>query len=175
MRKSALYLFLAIALLWNSGCQTSPRDEDFIPMFVNFHLEATENERRGRTETLNFPDRGLELEVNRQAVFTPYDIRDVELIETRDGPAFAFYLNQDATRDFMRNLRERDRDRHLVAVISSELAQIRPIFGAAPIRRSFSGGVIYMYLEFPNEEAENLAFHLSRTARAVQSEIDGRR
>ncbi|MCC5788348.1 MAG: hypothetical protein JJT75_01845 [Opitutales bacterium] len=178
MRKFLLFLSLLTTSVFFTGCQTSPRSQqgDFEPLFAKFYLEAPEDTRlRGRTETITLPISDVQIDVDVRAVFVEWDITQVELVDTRDGPVFAFRLTRDAARDFMRDIRERDRQRRLVVIITADDPSFRPIVGAAPVVRSFSGGIVYMYLEIPDERAPEIARSLDMTSEAIQDEIAGRR
>ncbi|MCH8475248.1 MAG: hypothetical protein LAT55_08470 [Opitutales bacterium] len=178
MRKFLLFLSLVTTTVFFTGCQTGPRSQrgDFEPLYAKFYLEAPDDTRmRGRTETVTLPISDVQIDVDVRAVFVEWDITEVELVETRDGPVFAFRLTRDAARDFMRDIRERDRQRRLVTVISSDNPSVRPIVGAAPVARAFSGGIVYMYLEISDERAAEVARNLDLTSEAIQREISGRR
>ena len=178
MRKLVSLILLFTAAIFFNGCQTGPggRGGDFEPLYAKFYLEAPSDQRmRGRTETVRLPISEVEIDVDVRAVFVEWDIVEVDVVETNDGPIFAFRLTRDAARDFMRNIRERDRDRRLVAVITADNPAMRPLVGAAPVERSFSGGIVYMSLEIPDAMVPETAINLDRTSEHIQDEISGQR
>lgn len=150
----------ALALLLLAGCQSKdPRD--VASVLPRFFLEAGGD---AAGTPLVLPKSGVNLRVNSKPVITEGDILDAELVQVELGKCLMFKLTPSAARDFYR-LSGSHQGRRLVLVINDDPLGARRIDGA------IADGVIFIFVETPEEQLPGLVEKLKQSAAATQREI----
>ena len=149
---------LGVMLLAGSSSGRKPRD--FVPMAVRFHLETA----GGEGGPFALPQGGVVLALNQKPVLTEGDVANVELVQVDLGRCVMFQLTPAATRDFYR-LSVTHQGRRLALLLDGVPAGARRIDGA------IADGVLFMFLERPDEMLPALVDNLRKNAAAVQREI----
>ncbi len=154
--RNLLVVTILAGLVLLSGCRTF-RGEDFPSHVARFYVETSEAypERFRVPVTLPYSEATIQIDPNIQ--IAEFDIENVEVFEAELGPAVAFRLSSDAARDF-RMLTYNNQGRRLVLLVN-EL----PV-GAMMIRRGIEDGVISMYLEYPDEDLDELVEYINKTS-----------
>ncbi|HEY1107189.1 MAG TPA: hypothetical protein VGE76_01110 [Opitutaceae bacterium] len=153
-----LLLFVGIAL---AGCASKNEKRDYTPSVARFLLEAGGG-TAGMAVTL--PQSGVVVPVTPKPVFNEGDIVGVELVQVELGKALMFQLNGSAARDLYR-LTGSHQGRRLVLSLNDVALGARRIDGAIP------DGVIFIFVEVPDEELPKLVENLKKTTIDVQKEI----
>lgn len=143
------------------GCASSSAPRDYKPTWARFFLEAA-NGADGTALTL--PRSGVNLTVNAKPVITEGDILDVELVQVDLGKCLAFKLTPTAARDFYR-LSGSHQGRRLALIINDESLGARRIDGA------IADGVVFVFVELPDEQLPTLVENLKKSSSALQREL----
>lgn len=159
-----LWLLVGLGALPLAGCNTASKPRDQAPMAVRFHLENA----GGDGVPFALPQSGVVLAVNQRPVLTEGDVANVELVQVDLGRCVMFQLTPAATRDFYR-LSVTHQGRRLALLIDGVPAGARRIDGA------IADGVVFMFLERPDEALPALVDNLRKNASAVQREIARKR
>ncbi|MBL9202991.1 MAG: hypothetical protein JNL39_20950 [Opitutaceae bacterium] len=149
-----------LAALLLTGCGSAPAPRDYVPMAVRFHLEST----GGEGVPFTLPRSGVAVGLNPRPVLTEADVANVELVQVDLGRCLMFQLTPAATRDFYR-LSVTHQGRRLALLLDGAAAGVRRIDGA------IADGVVYMFLERPDETLPGLVENLKKSTAAVQREI----
>ena len=110
------------------------------------------------------PQSGVHLTVNPQPVVAEGDFTNVELVQVELGKCLMFQLSPSAARDFHR-LSGSHQGRRLVLVINGE-----PL-GARRIDGPVANGVVFVFIELPDEALPKLVENLKSTTVTLQREI----
>lgn len=160
-------LFPSCCLLWvvvligSSGCQsTQPATSDGT-VWARFHLESAPDVGG---LPLALPQSGSRIAVNPKPVITEGDVVNVELVQVDLGKCLMFQLTPSAARDFYR-LSGTHQGRRLVLMINDVAVGARRIDGA------MADGVVYIFVETPDDELPQLAARLKKSSIAYQREI----
>ncbi len=151
----------AVLLLGSSGCQsTRPATSDGT-VWARFHLESAPDVAG---LPLALPQSGSRIAVNPKPVITEGDVVNVELVQVDLGKCLMFQLTTSAARDFYR-LSGTHQGRRLVLVVNDVAVGARRIDGA------MADGVVYIFVELPDDELPQLAARLKKSSIAYQREI----
>jgi hypothetical protein len=156
-------LFFAAGLLL-AGCASREAPRDFTRTLARFYLENTSND--GTPVTL--PRSAVSLMLNPKPVITEGDITNVELVQVELGKCLMFQLTPAGVRDFYR-LSVAHQGRRLALQIDGSVVGARRIDGA------ITNGVIYVFVELPDEALPALVENLKKTSAAVQREVNRQR
>jgi hypothetical protein len=160
MRRLALAA-LTVAGLWSAGgCQSARTPRDYTTMTARFYLEAA----NGDGTPLMLPQSGVRLSVNSKPVITEGDIINVELVKVDLGKCLLVQLSPSASRDFYR-LSVAHQGRRLVMMVNDTALGARRIDGA------ITNGVVYVFVEVPEEELGGLVTNLKKSSIAMQREL----
>jgi hypothetical protein len=144
-----------------SGCASSRAPKDYTPTWGRFFLEAANN---ADGTPLSLPRSGVNLTVNSKPVITESDVVNVELVQVDLGKCLMFQLTPTAARDLYR-LTGSHQGRRLALVINDAALGARRIDG--PI----SDGVVFVFVEVPDEELPALVQNLKKSSIALQAEL----
>ena len=161
MKRSALFGLIVGCVLGLIGCNTSKPPRDYKPAVARFFLEAG-NGATGTQVTL--PRSGVTLIMNAKPVLTEGDITDVELVQVELGKCLAFKLTASAARDFYR-MSGSHQGRRLALTINGDAIGARRIDGA------IADGVVFVFVETPDELLPQMVENLKKTSMAMQREI----
>lgn len=151
---------LALAGFLLIGCGTTPSADRPAPALARFFLESAD----ARGAEMALPQSGVRLVVNPQPVLVEGDFTNVELMQVELGKCLMFQLSPSAGRDFHR-LSGSHQGRRLVLVINGT-----PL-GARRIDGPVANGVVYVFLELPDEALPTLVENLRATTARLQREI----
>lgn len=156
---------LCVLVLGSTACQsTRPATSDGA-VWARFHLESA-SDTPGLL--LALPQSGSRIAVNAKPVFTEGDVVNVELVQVDLGKCLMFQLTSSASRDFYR-LSGTHQGRRLVLVVNDVAVGARRIDGA------MADGVVYIFVETPDDELPQLAARLKKSSIAYQREIARKR
>lgn len=158
-RCAAVALLLGAMLV--AGCTSASAPKDYTPTWARFFLEAA-GDTVGTPTVL--PRSGVNVAVNSKPVMTEGDIVNVELVQVELGKCLMFQLTPSAARDFYR-LSGSHQGRRLVLVVNDVTLGARRLDG--PI----ADGVIYIFVETPEEELPGLVRNLKKSSVAMQQEL----
>ncbi|HEY1109865.1 MAG TPA: hypothetical protein VGE76_14550 [Opitutaceae bacterium] len=157
--KIGLLLLLGVVL---AGCASSKNEKrDYTATSARFFLEAG-GDSTGMA--IQLPQSGVTVAINQKPVITEGDIVGVELVQVELGKALMFKLNGSASRDFYR-LTGTHQGRRLVLTLNDASVGARRIDGAIP------DGVIFIFVEVPDDDLPKLVENLKKTTIDVQKEI----
>jgi hypothetical protein len=139
------------------GCAGAGVPRDFVPVVARFFLEAAGND--GVPVTL--PQSGVNVIVNPKPVITEGDIVNVELVQVELGRCLMFQLSPSAARDFYR-LSVTHLGRRIALLLDGAPAGARRLDGA------IGDGVIYVFVERPDEALPALVQQLKKSSAALQ-------
>lgn len=158
--RQRLWVLGGLGVMLLAGCSSAKKPRDFVPMAVRFHLETA----GGEGVPFALPQSGVVLALNQKPVLTEGDVANVELVQVDLGRCVMFQLTPAATRDFYR-LSVTHQGRRLALLLDGVPAGARRIDGA------IADGVLFMFLERPDEMLPALVDNLRKNAAAVQREI----
>ena len=153
-------LLAGLAAIGLSGCASKPPPRDYTPVAIRFHLESND----GDGAPVMLPQSRVSLTVNPKPVLTEGDIVLVELVQVDLGRCLMFQLSPAATRDFYR-LSVTHQGRRMVLMLDDTAMGARRIDG--PI----TNGVVFMFIERPDESLPAIVENLRKSTAAVQREI----
>jgi hypothetical protein len=152
--KSAFFLFTALVL---AGCQAPPPPRDYVPAVADFYLESND----ARAVSVTLPKSGVKLAITRVPAILAGDIADVELAQVELGRCLRFQLTPAAARDLYR-LSASNQGRRLVLLINGAA------FGARPLEAPITDGMLFVFVEMPDEALPALVANLKRTSADLQ-------
>lgn len=147
-------------VLLAAGCASSPPAKDYVPTVARFYLESGND--GGAPATL--PRSGVALRLNPQPVVTEGDIVSVDLVQVDLGKCLLFHLTPSGVRDFYR-LSVTHQGRRLALQVDGVVVGARRIDGA------ITDGMIFIFVELPDEALPKLVENLRRTSAELQREI----
>ena len=160
MKRRLILSCLALVTLGLGACKSSPKALDYTRVIARFFLEV-----QGSDGTLiQLPLSGVQIFVNPKPVLTEGDIVSVELVQVDLGKCLMFQMTSSAARDFYR-LSTTNQGRRLVLTLDGVAAGARRIDGA------IANGIVYVFVERPDDSLVTLVDNLKRTSSAVQKEI----
>lgn len=151
-------MLLAVGLALG-GCRSATGERAARPAVARFFLEAADN----RSTSVTLPRSGVTIAVNAQPVITEGDIADVALAQVDLGRCLMFKVTSPAMRDLYR-LTGAHQGRRLVLTLNDQ-----PI-GARRIDGPISDGVLFIFVEWPDEALPRLVADLKQTSAVVQRE-----
>ncbi len=152
---------LGIIWLWcGCGCQSTSAPRDYTSMAARFFLEAANADGT----PVMLPRSGVRLSVNSKPVITEGDIVNVELVQVDLGKCLLVQLTPTATRDFFR-LSATHQGRRLVMTIDGQALGARRIDGV------ITNGVLFVFVEVPDDELPALVNNLKKSSVAMQREL----
>jgi len=164
IKTRSLFLFgLVSLLLVGAGCQT--RSEKLEQTSVARFLIESDTAKGGLRVTL--PISGVSLRAAPKPVITEFDLRRVVEAEVEMGRCVLFELSSAANRDLYR-LTASNIGRRLVVVINGEA------LGARLIDRPMEPGMLFIFLEVPDESLPALVENLNATTMKIQKEVERR-
>lgn len=149
-------LLLAVVLL--GGCRTTPPAQ-VRPVVARFWLE----DASGGAVAMQLPVSESVIRVAARPVISEFDIVNVELAEVELGRCLMFQLTPGAARDLFR-LSASNQGRRLVLMLNDQPA------GARLIEQPIEGGVLYTFVERPDEALTEIVRGLKQTAATVRRE-----
>lgn len=160
MKRITIHLLVAAGLALAGGCASSSGPKPGADTLARFHLESPP----GQGTPVALPRSQVGLMVNPKPVITEGDVVNVELVQVDLGRCLMFQLTPAAARDFYR-LSGSNQGRRLVLFLNGTAVGARRIDGA------ITDGVVFVFVELPEEELPALVERLKRTAVAVQREM----
>ncbi len=151
---------LALVGVLLGGCGATVPVERQAMSLARFFLESADT----RGAEMALPQSGVHLTVNPQPVVAEGDFTNVELVQVELGKCLMFQLSPSAARDFHR-LSGSHQGRRLVLVINGE-----PL-GARRIDGPVANGVVFVFIELPDEALPKLVENLKSTTVTLQREI----
>lgn len=154
-----LLLPLALAAV-AGGCQSAPAGTAAErPAVARFFLETSGERAVG----VVLPRSAVRIAINPQPAITEGDFADIALAQVDLGKCLAFRVTAAAMRDLYR-LTGANQGRRLVLMVNDD-----PI-GARRIDGPIEDGVLFVFVELPDEALPKLVADLQVTTRAVQRE-----
>lgn len=153
---------VVLAFLWVSfggGCQTAA-PQAYTSLAARFFLEAANTDGT----PVMLPHSGVRLSVNSKPVITEGDILNVELVQVDLGKCLLVQLTPSASRDFFR-LSATHQGRRLVMTVNGEAIGARRIDGV------ITNGVLFVFVEVPEDKLPALVDNLKQSSIAMQREI----
>lgn len=147
---------MGLALLL-AGCRTTEPAVNYNPTLARFFLESA----GGAGAEFVLPRSGVRLVVNAKPVFTEGDVVGVELAQVELGRCLMFTLTPAAARDFYR-LSGSNQGRRLLLLLNGAPAGARRLDG--PI----ADGVVFVFVEMPDEALPGLVSDLKQSTAAIQ-------
>lgn len=160
MRRRTTSLLLAVGLAGLAGCGTTPESRLVADTVARFYLESPP----GQGTPVTLPRSQVGLRVNPKPVLTEGDLANVELVQVDLGRCLMFQLTPAAARDFYR-LSVTNQGRRLVLHLNGAALGARRLDGA------ITDGVVFVFVELPDDELPGLVERLKRTIAAVQREV----
>jgi hypothetical protein len=155
---------LAAMGLGLAGCQAGKSTPGLGVPRASFFLEAPD----GQGTPIVLPKSGVWIDVNRQPVFTPSDIINIEIAQVELGQCLMFQLTPTAARDAYR-LTGSHQGRRLVLAIDGV-----PL-GARRIDAPIADGIVFVFVEVPDSALPELVGGLKRGAAEMQREMRRKR
>ena len=143
------------------GCQGTSAPKDYTPLRARFFLEASET---NAGTVVGLPRSGVNVTVNAKPVLTEGDFINVELAQVDLGKCLMFELTPTARRDFYR-MSGSHQGRRLVLTVNDDAIGARRIDGA------IENGVVFIFVETPEEQLPRLVENLKKSAIAMQQEL----
>ncbi len=159
----SLFVVLLLAILGSSGCR-SMRGRDFPHHVARFFIETSERFPESHRNEITLPYSEANIIIDPRVQIGEWDIHHVDVFEAELGKAIAVHLMPDAARD-VRMLSYNNQGRRLVLMVNGY-----PV-GAKQINRGIENGVIFMYLEQPDEDLEELADYITRTSELARRRL----
>ncbi len=161
MSRAPRFLVSVLAAMAGLGGCANPADKPAAADLVaRFYLENAQ----GQGTPVRLPRSQVGLLVNPKPVLTEGDIANVELVQVDLGRCLMFQLAPAASRDFYR-LSVSNQGRRLVLFINGTAVGARRVDG--PI----ANGVLFVFVELPDDELPELVARLKRAAEAWQREL----
>lgn len=151
---------LFIAALVLAGCRTAGPVIGYQPMSPRFFLEAAGE----GALTVTLPKSRVRVAVNAQPVLTEGDILDVALAQVELGKCLVFQVTPAAARDLYR-LTASHQGRRLVLTLDGS-----PL-GARRIDGPLVDGLVFVFVELPDEVLPKLVENLKKSSAAKQREL----
>jgi hypothetical protein len=158
--KAMLLLGLGMLVLLAGGCASTAKPKDYVPTVARFYLESGND--GGAPATL--PKSGVAMRLNPQPVVTEGDIVNVDLVQVDLGKCLLFHLTPSGVRDFYR-MSVTHQGRRLALQIDGVVVGARRIDGA------ITNGMIFIFVELPDEALPKLVENLRKTSAELQREI----
>lgn len=155
MTKGSLVLLLLVTGL--AGCRTADSSAGVVQMVPRFFLESADP----RAMTIRLPQSGVQVAINPKPVFTENDLTGVELVQVELGKCLLFQLTPAAGRDLYR-MSASNQGRRLVLLLNGEPVGARRMDGA------LSGGMIFIFVELPDDRLEGLVTDLKTNLTRLQ-------
>jgi hypothetical protein len=155
--------FLGIVSGWGlflAGCQSTKAPVDYKPTWARFFLESASADGT----PVMLPRSGVKMVLNSKPVITEGDIVNVEVVQVDLGKCLMVQLSPTATRDFYR-MSVTHQGRRLVLVVNDTALGARRIDGA------ITNGVLFVFVELPEESLATLVNDLKKSSIALQREI----
>lgn len=146
-----------------AGCASKSTPPVQAGAVARFYLENT----GGDGTPVALSRSGVTLMLNPKPVITEGDITNVELVQVDLGKCLMFQLTPAGVRDFYR-LSVSHQGRRIALQINGTVVGARRLDGA------ITNGVIFVFVELPDESLPALVESLKKTSAAVQREIKGR-
>lgn len=156
VNRASGFMFILLAV---AGCRSTTPPPGHAPKLARFFIEAADN----RSTTVALPQSGVRVAVNAQPVLTEGDIVDVAVAEVELGKCLMFQIAPGATRDLYR-LTASHQGRRLVLVIDGAALGARRIDG--PI----TDGVLFIFVEVPDDALPGLVAELKKSTKVIQRE-----
>lgn len=154
------WIGIVLASVALAGCAGSSKPRDYQPTWARFFLEAAGQE--GTVVVL--PKSGVRIVVNSKPVLTEGDVVNAELVQVDLGKCLAFELTPTARRDFYR-LSGAHQGRRLVLIVDGD-----PI-GARRIDGAIADGLVFVFVELPDDALPALVKNLKKSSAAMQREL----
>jgi hypothetical protein len=157
-----LWIVLAglVACGLGAGCQSAAQPRDYTTLTARFFLESAQADGT----PLMLPQSGVRLSVNSKPVITEGDIVNVELVQVDLGKCLLIQLTPSATRDFYR-ISVAHQGRRLAMVVNGNALGARRLDGV------ITNGVLYVFVEVPENELPALVDNLKKSSVAMQREL----
>lgn len=156
----ARYGWVLVLGVLAGGCASTEKPKDYVPTVARFFLESGSD--GGVSVTL--PKSGVALRLNPQPVITEGDIVNVDLVQVDLGKCLLFHLTPAGVRDFYR-LSVTHQGRRLALQLNGVVVGARRIDG--PI----ANGMIFVFVEMPDEALPALVQNLRKSSAAMQREL----
>jgi hypothetical protein len=143
-----------------AGCASTEKPKDYVPTVARFYLESGDGQ--GAPATL--PRSGVALWLNAQPVITEGDIVNVDLVQVELGKCLLFHLTPAGVRDFYR-MSVTHQGRRLALQVDGV------VIGARRIDGPITNGMVFVFVELPDEALPELVANLKKTSAALQREI----
>ena len=150
---------LLVLALGAGGCKSAATRLAERPAVARFFLETTAE----RAVNVVLPRSAVRIALSPQPVITEGDIADVALAQVDLGKCLAFRVTPAAVRDLYR-LTGANQGRRLVLMINDD-----PI-GARRIDGAIADGVLFVFVELPDDALPKLVADLKSTTLVVQQE-----
>ena len=160
LMKATATAFLMVVAGLVVGCASKDRPRDFVPTTLRFFLESTSQDGT----PLTLPQSGVSMMVNSRPILTEGDIVNVELVQVELGKCLFFQLSPSATRDFYR-ISVAHQGRRLALMIDNVALGARRVDG--PI----TNGVVFVFVELPDDALPALVEKLKKSSGFLQGEI----
>jgi hypothetical protein len=159
MTRLGLSVLVALWLWCGCGCQTTA-PKNYTSLAARFFLEAANSDGT----PVMLPQSGVRLSVNSKPVITEGDILNVELVQVDLGKCLLVQLTPSASRDFFR-LTATHQGRRLVMTVNGDAIGARRIDGV------ITNGVLFVFVEVPEDKLAALVDNLKKSSIAMQREI----
>lgn len=158
---ASIALLIGIAAILLSACNTTGVDFEYDKQVARFVLES-----EGTGSLVTLPVSQARIQVNPKAVLTEFDIVSVDVTEHELGTCLQFTLTPQATRAFYRTSATHLGKRLVLLVNGRAL-------GLQRMERPVGNGVLYVFVEIPNSDLEEMARNLRGTSIELQRKISG--
>jgi hypothetical protein len=152
-----LWILLLLTAGLVAGCQTAAQVDKTVSTRPRFFMESSATS----STTVILPRSGVPIAINPKPVFTEADVMDVELVQVELGQCLMFRLTSSAARDLYR-MSGTNQGRRLVLLLDGEPMGARRMDGA------LNSGVLFIFVELPDETLPGLVGRLKASVGAVQ-------
>lgn len=163
LRRAGTWLLALVGALTLAGCATTGTGEkDFEPVVARFYLEDPTGS--GAAVAMRLPVSDTVVAVDPRVVISEADIARVELVRVDLGLCLLFVMSPEDARG-LTVLTSANLGRRLVLTLNG-----RPV-GARLIDTPITDGMLYTFVEIPDEELPALVANLQATTAEIQAAV----
>jgi len=135
------------------GCRSVSIDNPHLP---TIYLEARGSGHQDQNPLVTLPISETKVQVPARPVFTPNDIIRIEIVQVDRGLAVRYLLTPNASRQLIRTTVDNIGSRFIF------FNNVEPI-GLRQIDGVINDGILYTFLEIPDEEIPDMVAEMNRT------------
>ena len=158
-----IYLWLALGLVWLTGCQTS-KDKDKKVTTLELHLEINADGGKDNETVPIFREHPMYITVDREPIVDTPDVAHAEVVEALGGFSLRVHFNWRGTQ-LLASTTQANRGKRIGILVDFP----EPRWIAAPmIRKSITDGILTFTPDCSREEADRIVKGLNDVAEEIK-------